>query len=53
MTDSAAIHYVNPAPFDPHVAKPMSAAEEKFFRASSIKLIWWKFRKNRLAWRRR
>jgi peptide/nickel transport system permease protein len=42
-------HYVNPAPFDPHVAKPMNEAEERFYRASSFKLIWWKFKRDRVA----
>jgi peptide/nickel transport system permease protein len=42
-------HYVNPAPFDPHLAKALSAEEERFYRASSLKLIWWKFRKHRVA----
>ncbi|MHB2166999.1 ABC transporter permease [Alsobacter sp. R-9] len=42
-------HYVNPAPFDAYTAEKMSAAEEKFYRASAIKLIWWKFRRHRLA----
>src|SRR5438067_445359 len=42
-------HYANPAPFDPHVSKALTAAEERFYRASSLKLIWWKFRQNRIA----
>ncbi|MDQ0467044.1 ABC transporter permease [Labrys wisconsinensis] len=49
VTPLAAGHYANPAPFDPHVSKEMSAAEEKFYRASSLTLIWWKFRRNRVA----
>jgi peptide/nickel transport system permease protein len=42
-------HYVNPAPFDPHTSEAMSAAEERFYRASSIRLIWWKFRRHKVA----
>ncbi|HSI39319.1 MAG TPA: ABC transporter permease [Xanthobacteraceae bacterium] len=42
-------HYVNPAPFDPHATQALTPAEEKFYRASSLRLIWWKFKKQRLA----
>jgi peptide/nickel transport system permease protein len=42
-------HYVNPQPFDPYTAKALSAAEETFYRASSLKLIWWKFKRHRVA----
>lgn len=42
-------HYVNPAPFDPVVSEAMSASEEKFYRASAMRLIWWKFRRHRVA----
>jgi peptide/nickel transport system permease protein len=49
MTETTSPHYVNPAPFDPHVAKAMTAAEERFFRASTAKLVWWKFRRHRVA----
>src|SRR3954452_543157 len=45
----AAGHYVNPAPFDPKATKALSAAEESFYRASSAKLIWWKFKRHRMA----
>ncbi|GLS17537.1 peptide ABC transporter permease [Labrys miyagiensis] len=49
MSETSTPHYVNPAPFDPHVAKPMTKAEERFYSASSFKLIWWKFKQNRMA----
>src|SRR5689334_22569196 len=42
-------HYVNPAPFDPYSAKALTAKEDRFYRASSFKLIWWKFKRNKLA----
>ena len=42
-------HYVNPAPFDPTAGETMSAREERYYRASSLRLIWWKFRAHRLA----
>ena len=42
-------HYVNTAPFDPSAAEKMSAHEEAFYRASSLQLIWWKFKRHRVA----
>lgn len=42
-------HYVNPAPFDPYLAKPMTEAEDRFYRASSIRLLWWRLREHRIA----
>lgn len=43
------LHYVDPEPFDPGVADPGRHGDARFDRASSLKLIWWKFRRNRLA----
>ncbi|WP_460449195.1 ABC transporter permease [Alsobacter sp. SYSU BS001988] len=42
-------HYVNPAPFDASASDAMSAAEETFYRASAARLIWWKFKRHRVA----
>ncbi len=42
-------HYVNPAPFNPVGDEEMTKAEEKFYSASAIKLIWWKFKRHRIA----
>ncbi len=42
-------HYVNPAPFNPKVAEELTAAEDRFYRASSLTLIWWKFKRHRVA----
>ena len=42
-------HYVDTAPFDPGLAEPTGAESEEFYRASSWKLMWWKFRRHRLA----
>jgi peptide/nickel transport system permease protein len=47
--DPEAGHYVNPAPFDPQKDESLTAAEERFQRASSLTLIWWTFRRHRLA----
>jgi peptide/nickel transport system permease protein len=48
-TTLASGHYVNPEPFDPHTSKALTAEEERFYRASSLRLVWWKFRRHRLA----
>lgn len=42
-------HWVNPAPFNPDVTKPMTAEEERYYRASGLQLIWWKFKRHRVA----
>lgn len=42
-------HVVDDAPFDPGSSEPMGAADDKLARASSLTLIWWKFRRNKLA----
>jgi len=48
MTDSAA-HYVSPAPFDPYSIDAMTPAQERFYRASPRVLMWWRFRRHRVA----
>jgi peptide/nickel transport system permease protein len=42
-------HYVDPAPFDPGTTEPVGAESESFYRASSWKLMWWKFRRHKVA----
>jgi peptide/nickel transport system permease protein len=42
-------HYVNPEPFDPGATEPVGAENEQFYRASSWKLMWWKFRRHKVA----
>jgi peptide/nickel transport system permease protein len=42
-------HYVDPAPFDPGRVEPLAIADERLARASSLQLIWWKFRRHKLA----
>jgi peptide/nickel transport system permease protein len=42
-------HYVNPAPFDPRAIEEMTPEQERIFLASQIKLMWWKFRRHRVA----
>jgi peptide/nickel transport system permease protein len=42
-------HYVDPAPFDPGATEPAGAENEQFYRASSWRLMWWKFRRHKVA----
>jgi peptide/nickel transport system permease protein len=48
VADSAA-HYVSPAPFDPYSVDAMTPAQERFYRASPRLLMWWRFRRHRVA----
>jgi peptide/nickel transport system permease protein len=51
MHDTAPLrqHYVNPEPFDPGATEPIGLESEQFYRASSFKLMWWKFRRHKVA----
>ncbi|MCO5062863.1 MAG: ABC transporter permease [Rhizobiaceae bacterium] len=42
-------HYVSTAPFDPMSVEAMTAEQERVYQASQIKLMWWKFRRHKLA----
>ncbi len=42
-------HYVNPAPFEPHRVEQMSPEMERFYMAPQWRLVWWKFKRHRLA----
>lgn len=42
-------HYVSDAPFDPHSVEVMSDDQARVYQASQMRLMWWKFRRHRLA----
>ncbi len=42
-------HYVSPAPFDPYSVETMTPAQERFYRAPPILLMWWRLRRHRVA----
>ncbi|WP_046863760.1 ABC transporter permease [Microvirga massiliensis] len=42
-------HYVDKRPFDPGATEPSGVESEQFYRASSWRLMWWKFRRHRVA----
>jgi len=42
-------HYVNPAPFDPHSVTAITPEQERYYTASQWQLMWWRFKRHRLA----
>ena len=53
-TDLAAVpddpvHFVSTAPFDAGSAARLSPGQEKFYLASQWRLMWWKFKRHRVA----
>jgi peptide/nickel transport system permease protein len=42
-------HYVSDAPFDPHSVEVMSDDQARVYQASQMRLMWWKFKKHRIA----
>ena len=42
-------HYVSTAPFEPHATEVLTPEQEEFYRASQWRIMWWKFRRHRIA----
>ena len=42
-------HYISTAPFDPQSVEQMTDEQSQVFRASQLQLMWWKFKRHRLA----
>ncbi|PZM14673.1 ABC transporter permease [Rhizobium tubonense] len=42
-------HYVSTAPFDPMQFETMSAGQTRYYKASQKRLMWWKFKRHRIA----
>jgi peptide/nickel transport system permease protein len=42
-------HYVSGAPFEPYSSETLTPEQERFYRASQWKIMWWKFRHHRVA----
>ncbi len=42
-------HYVSTAPFDPNSVEVMTEEQERVNQASQLRLMWWKFKRHRLA----
>lgn len=42
-------HYVDPTPFNPASTEELTAEQEKFFQASQWQIMWWKFKRHKVA----
>ncbi len=42
-------HYVSIEPYDPEQQPQLTAEQERYYRASQWQLIWWRFKRHRLA----
>ena len=42
-------HMVSTAPFDPMSVERLSPEQERFYLASQWRMMWWRFRRHRLA----
>lgn len=42
-------HWISRAPFDPYSIERVAEAQEKYFLASQWQMMWWKFKRHRLA----
>ena len=42
-------HYVSTAPFEPESAETLTAEQEDFYRASQWRIMWWRFRRHKIA----
>jgi len=42
-------HYVATEPFEPLATEAMTPEQERFYRASQWKIMWWKFRRHKVA----
>ncbi len=48
-SDGRLEHYVSEAPFEPYAGEKLTAAQERFYRASQWRIMWWKFKRHRIA----
>ena len=42
-------HFVSGEPFDPHSVESVTGGQERYYMASQWRMMWWKFRRHRLA----
>ena len=48
LTDRLA-HFVSDQPFDPERAQELSAEHERYYLASQWRMMWWRFRRHKIA----
>jgi peptide/nickel transport system permease protein len=44
-----ATHYISTAPFDPMSVEQLTPEQERYFMASQWRMMWWRFRRHRVA----
>jgi peptide/nickel transport system permease protein len=42
-------HFVSKAPFEPYEAEILTPEQERFYRASQWQIMWWRFKRHRIA----
>ena len=42
-------HFVDPQPFDPYTTEALTPEQERFYLASQWKMMWWKFKRHKIA----
>ena len=42
-------HFVSREPFDPYAVEAMTARQERYYQASQWRLMWWRFKRHRIA----
>jgi peptide/nickel transport system permease protein len=42
-------HFVSKAPFEPYQAETLTPEQERFYRASQWQIMWWRFKRHRIA----
>jgi peptide/nickel transport system permease protein len=42
-------HFVSQEPFEPYTAEALTPEQERFYRASQWQIMWWKFKRHRIA----
>jgi len=47
--DTRLEHYVSQEPFEPLATEKLTPEQERFYRASQWRIMWWKFRRHRIA----
>jgi peptide/nickel transport system permease protein len=47
--DTPLEHYVSQEPFEPLATEKLTPEQERFYRASQWRIMWWKFRRHRIA----
>ena len=42
-------HFISQAPFDPYTVEEMTPEQERYYMASQWRMMWWRFKRHRLA----